>query len=274
MTITVDTLLAGMLQPNPLSKASFTGEAAGILHSQFAIAGLPGTGVIGTPGTVGVALTGPLAGCFQYSNPGAPTQTYLAGLSFACAANVTGVRVIDRLWYNSGISVTTTTLQSFTSVAFPARDANGLTLGAGVQIGIEVSTATTNVGAIANTTLSYTNSLGAGTRTATIPSFPATAVAGTFVPFILQGNDQGVRQIDGITLGTSYGGGAISLVAYRTLYSGGEAIGTGVLSHTAGFTVTRLPRVFDSSCLHTLVLLSGTAAGVSYGELSLSQASP
>lgn len=274
MPITVDTLLAGMAEPRPLDKAAFTGEAAGQWHSLFAVAGLPGQGAVGSPGINGAALTGPLTGCFAYSNPTAPVRSYLAGLSFQAAANITGVRIIDRLWHNSGIAVATTTLQSLTSVAWPARDMNGATAGVGVMVGIEVVTATTNAGAITNTTLQYTNSAGGGTRTATIPSFPATAVAGTFVPFVLQGGDQGVQQINGITLGTSYAGGAISLVAYRVLYSGGEPIGTGVLAHVAGLTVTRIPRIYDSSCLHPLVLLSGAAAGRSYGELTISQADP
>jgi hypothetical protein len=127
------------------------------------------------------------------------------------------LRILDRLWHNSGIVVTTTTSQTINSVAFPARDNNGATSGEGVMIAIEVSTATTNGSPISNTTMTYTNQSGTGSRTATIPSFPATAVAGTFVPFALQAGDTGVQSIQSITLGTSYGGGAIHLVAYRAL---------------------------------------------------------
>ena len=76
---------------------------------------------------------------------------------------------------------------------------------------------TAGPGGLITYTLSYTNQAGTSGRTATIASFPATAVAGTFVPFQLAAGDTGVRSIQSITLGTSYGGGAIHLVAYRIL---------------------------------------------------------
>jgi hypothetical protein len=113
--------------------------------------------------------------------------------------------------------VTTTTAQTVNSVAFPARDLNGSANGEQVFVGILVATATTNGAAVTNTTMSYTNSAGTAGRTATISSFPATAVAGTFVPFQLAAGDSGVRSIQTVTLGTSYGGGAIHIVAYRSL---------------------------------------------------------
>ena len=84
---------------------------------------------------------------------------------------------------------------------------------------ILVTGATTNVGAITNTTLSYTDSDGNAGNTATIASFPATAVVGTLVPFQLAAGDRGVRSIESITLGTSYAGGSISLVLLRKLAS-------------------------------------------------------
>lgn len=68
-----------------------------------------------------------------------------------------------------------------------------------------------------NTTLTYTNSEGTGSRTATISSFPQTAALGTLVPFQLQAGDRGVRDIASITLGTSYVSGSISLVLLRKL---------------------------------------------------------
>ncbi|MFO0749129.1 MAG: hypothetical protein U1F43_26225 [Myxococcota bacterium] len=71
------------------------------------------------------------------------------------------------------------------------------------MVGIEVSTATTNVSAVTNMTMTYTNSAGTGSRTGTIGELPATAVAGTFVQFQLDSGDVGVRSIQSLTLGTS-----------------------------------------------------------------------
>ena len=51
----------------------------------------------------------------------------------------------------------------------------------------------------------------------TMPSFPATAVAGTLVPFQLAQGDRGVRSVQSVTLGTSYGAGAVSLVLFTII---------------------------------------------------------
>jgi hypothetical protein len=48
-------------------------------------------------------------------------------------------------------------------------------------------------------------------------SFPATAVAGTLVPFQLATGDRGVQSVQSVTLGTSYVAGAISLVLFRII---------------------------------------------------------
>ena len=79
-----------------------------------------------------------------------------------------------------------------------------------------VTTATTNAAAIANITLSYTNSEGVVGRTGTM-SYPATAVIGTFVPFQLAEGDIGIRSIQSITLGTSLTAGAVSLICSNFL---------------------------------------------------------
>jgi hypothetical protein len=123
--------------------------------------------------------------------------------------------VADRLWHNTGLTVTTTTAQTVNSVAWPARDRNGSTNGEGVMIGLEVTTATTNASAITNMTMSYTNQDGTAGRTATVPSFAATAVAGYIAIFNLAAGDTGVRSIQSITFGTSLGGGAVQLMAFR-----------------------------------------------------------
>lgn len=199
-------------------KIGAVAEAVGTWHSLHAATGFPGAWAPGTPGLGGRATDGTAAadgGCLPISNP-ASGGNYLVGWQ-AQGTVVQPLVLHDVLWVNSGIVVTTTTAQTITSVAWPARDRDGSTNGAAVQVGILVTTATTNAAVITNTTLSYTNQDGTAGRTATMSSFPATAVAGTIVWFQLQAGDSGVRSIQSVTLGTSYAGGAISLFAARRL---------------------------------------------------------
>lgn len=133
------------------------------------------------------------------------------------------------------------------------------------MVGIEVSTATTNGSAVTNTTLTYTNQSGTGSKTATISSFPATAVAGTFVPFQLAAGDTGVRSIQTLTLGTSYGGGTIHLVAYRVLARVPCLVANSASSIdpvSSSFT-----RCFDNTVPQLLFMPSATTAVTVHGEL-------
>lgn len=199
-------------------KRGAVSEAVAIWHSLHAATGFPGAWSPGTPGLNGRATDGTTAadgGCLPIPNPAAGGN-YLVGFQ-AQGTVVQPIVLHDVLWVNTGLVVTTTTAQALTSVAWPARDINGSTNGLGVQVAILVTTATTNAAVITNTTMSYTNQDGTAGRTATISSFPATAVAGTIVWFQLQAGDSGVRSIQSVTLGTSYGGGAISLIAARRL---------------------------------------------------------
>lgn len=199
-------------------KIGTVSEAVATWHSLHAATGYPGAWSPGTPGLNGRATDGTTAadgGCLPIPNPAAGGN-YLVGFQ-AQGTVVQPIALHDVLWVNTGLVVTTTTAQALASAAWPARDLNGSTNGLGVQIAILVTTATTNAAVITNTTMSYTNQDGTAGRTATISSFPATAVAGTIVWFQLQAGDSGVRSIQSVTLGTSYGGGAISLIATRRL---------------------------------------------------------
>jgi hypothetical protein len=210
-------------------KIGTASEAIGVQYGLAKDSGIPGAWVPNTPGINGWWTDASAA--TNAANPAGATQTgspqlpnAASGSYFLTNANVASsvahlYRMVDLIWYNTGIVVTTTTAQAISQPvsSVPARDLNGSTNGEGWQAGIYVTTATTNAGAVTNTTLTYTNSEGAGSRTATIASFPATAVAGTFVPFQLQAGDRGIRSIQSVTLGTSYGGGAISLMMYRLL---------------------------------------------------------
>jgi len=128
----------------------------------------------------------------------------------------------DVVWVNSGLSVTTTTGQTINSVAFPARDNNGTTNGEGYMIGVYAVAALGNAALVSNSTITYTNSAGTGSRTATLSAvnpnnFPATPVIGTVVWFELQAGDIGVQSIQTVTLNTTLTSGTASVFVARKL---------------------------------------------------------
>lgn len=268
---TEDGIVAGLKRPLLIQKNSFTGEAAGLWHNLFAIAGNPGAGAFASPGLAGATVddSSAIGGILPYENP-ASGNGYLAKVAMAAGANVVGFMLYDLLWYNSGLAVTTTTAQTVNSVAFPSRciaadytfDANG----GDIQVGLHCAVATTNAGAVTNTTYSYTDQGGTAGRSAgLVQSWPATAVAGTFVPFGWQASDYGVRSVQSITLGTSYGAGTINAIAIRKLAFIPVGPSAGALLDWAQLG---LPRVANDSAVYVMALLSGTAAGVTVGEIN------
>lgn len=273
MTIqSTDDYLAGLLPAYNLLKTSFTAEAAGVMFSPFYTAGNPGAAAPPSPGVNGAALamsgsTVGYAGQLPFPAAVSGDAIYLADLAVSQGGNVGAVYLCDRLWHNSGLTVTTTTAQSITFPTLPARDYSGSTAGVDVMLGIEVSTATTNGSPITNMTASYTDSDNNSGNTATVTSFPATAVAGTFVPFNLATGDRGIRSVQSVTFGTSLVTGAVHLVAYRVI----AMVGTPVASVGASLPPAMPRRMFDNSVPFLLYDVVGTAGGVVAGTLQYCQ---
>lgn len=200
-----------------LNKTGTAAKAAGVDYCFGKDTGNPGAWSPGTPGINGRATDATNAadnGCLKLKAAGAGKTKALVSM-IGNANQVATLRLFDILWVNTNLVVTTTTAQAIASVAFPARDLNFTANGVGCMVGILVTAATTNAGAINNMTLNYTNSAGVAGRAATIPSFPATAVIGTVVWFQLEAGDTGVQSIQGCTLGTSLLTGAVSLIVAR-----------------------------------------------------------
>jgi hypothetical protein len=260
----VNQLIFGQLRPFSWRKATATGEAAGEQFSTFYTAGAPGAAAAPT-GLNGAALT---AYAGQIPFPAAVTGDYVELSEFTATqgGNVGGVWLMDRLWHNGTIVVTTTTGQAITHPGLPARDRSGSSNGDGVFAALEVSTATGNAGAITNTTITYTNSDGTASRTGTITSFPATAVAGTFVQFNLAAGDTGIRSIQTLTLGTSYVSGTIHLVMFRPIAHIGLAV-----ANVGAAAPPGIRRMWDSSVPFIVLDLTGTAIGVTSGMIGYAQ---
>lgn len=252
-----------------LVKVGGAAEAIGATYLYAADNGSPGAWSPGAPGAAGRATNGTDAandgGCLPWVN--APSGSwYLTGMALTASIGAL-FSLHDVLWVNSGLDPTVTTAQNVNSVAFPARDLNGTTNGQGVLIGIYVTTATTNAGAVSTITMSYTNQAGTAGRTATMASFPATAVAGTVVWFELQAGDTGVRSIQTITLGTTLGGGAISLIAARRVAS--VAVPLANVGANAPIDANSGVELFDGTCLLLAAVRSSATANNVYGNVFL-----
>jgi hypothetical protein len=260
--------------PVVFMKSGTAADTVGYWYCTAKDAGFPGAWSPGTPGINGRVTDGTTSGdfgCLPIRNP-AVGANFLTELTMGASVNHSHL-FFDVLWVNSGIVVTTTTAQSITTPTLPARDVNGTTNGEGCMIGMLTTTANTNAAVISNSIVTYTNSDGTGSRTATLSAIagsqiPATPVIGTLVWFNLQAGDKGVRSIQSITLNTSLGGGAVSLFIARDLAN----IGTSLVN--VQFT-RRLSdpgvRLYNGTCMLHCVLASAITATFFNGEVVIQE---
>jgi hypothetical protein len=230
----------------------------------------PVAGVASSAGLAGEALTAPVTGALRWQDP-ASGNSYLLNAK-TMVSNTAAVQanlvLCDRLWQNSGIDVTVTTAQTINSVAWPARDMNGATSGAGVWIALEVSSAT-GAGA-ATPTIEYTNSAGGGTKTGTCLGYSASATAGRICLFNLQAGDVGVQSVQTITLGTSLTSGTVHLIALRPICmiegKPNTTNSTQVDAFAAGFA-----RLYDGSVLQPVVIGPFAVSPLMWGQFTVTQ---
>jgi hypothetical protein len=268
----------------PSGLGAYTGRAIGFMKSGSAAdtvgywyctskdAGFPGAWAAGTPGINGRVTDGTLTadnGSIPLQNPSVGGN-YLTEMQMSASLNHSHL-FFDVLWVNSGIAVTTTTAQAIVSPTLPARDINGTTNGEGCMIAMLTTTANTNAAAISNATVSYTNSDGTAGRTATLVAvsggnIPVTPAIGTIVWFSLAAGDKGVRSIQSITLGTSLGAGAVSLMICRDI----ATIGT-TIPNVSAQKIVGLPgiRLYNGTCLLHCYLASSVTATFCSGELTV-----
>ena len=256
--------------PIVFMKTGTASDATGYWYCTSKDAGFPGAWSPGTPGINGRVTNGTTTadnGCLPIKNPSTGAN-YLTEITMGASVNHSHL-FFDVLWVNTGIVVTTTTAQAIVTPTLPARDVNGATNGEGCMIGMLTTTANTNAAVISNATVTYTNSDGIGSRTATLSAIvgsqiPATPVIGTLIWFNLQAGDKGVQSIQAITLGTSLGAGAVSLFIARGLAN----IGTSLVN--VQFT-RRLSdpgvRLYNGTCMLHCVLSSAATATFFTGEI-------
>lgn len=218
------------------------------------------------PGTTGTMVVNSYPG--QIVTPAWANNSYLARFAGTATA-ACDLLLCDRIWHNSGYTITQTTVHSITSPTWPARDANGATAGVGVLVGLEI-TGTIGTGSpVTNTTLQYTGTVNGASQTGTLASVATAAKTGTFYPFQLAAGDTGVTSVQGLTLGTSYVSGTIALVAYRVIakISCAYAGSGGAVDAVSG----GLPRIYNGTIPFILEMPSTATATNILGHVIITQ---
>lgn len=263
---TVAGALSGMQYTVEFVKAATGTLVAGRPHSLFYLGGQPPAAAAPTPGIGGAVLTS-YTNSLLFVNP-VSGNTYVARFQAAVAQGGTFL-LCDRLWHNSGITITSTSAQTFTGAAqIPARDANGANSGAEVYAGVEVSTAT---GAGTPTlTLGYTNSAGTASRTATnIVATVASSIAGTFYPIGLQAGDTGIQVANSLTLSATWTSGTIHVVLYRILAR--LEITTANVPNAGDALTGGFARAYDNTVPFLIFIPQTTTSSVTAGHVIWTQ---
>ncbi len=204
--------------PQAFGKFPQNPEQAGILTSLLHMTGWPAAASPPSGGLPGTTLTAQVAGQIPFFDPVGSNLKYLAMMQATFSAQGGTVILVDRLWHNSGVVTATVTEQSINGMSvLPARDVFGSTGGTGLMLGVYVWSTTGNNAAITNMKMRFTSDTGATNQIASCSSFPATCLTGTFVPFTYPAGVTGVRQVNGITLGTSLSIGNVSACIVRPI---------------------------------------------------------
>jgi hypothetical protein len=243
----------------PILKSAFAPQATGCWTSLWATAGIPGAGANSADGVNGAIPTDATAGAFPFTNV---TNTYLARLAVYGSA-LGHLLLYDRLWHNSGLSVTTTGNQALTSTTLTRPDSTG----ADVEAWLQIYTAL-GAGSTAKT-IAYTDQDGNTGNTGTLQGFVTTAAAQRTFPFALAAGDTGVRQITGFDNVATSVSGTFGLILRRFVSS--LAIPIANTGAYADPITGGLPRVYDDACLELVWMAGSTSSQTIGGQLALAQ---
>lgn len=262
---TLDGAIAGFQAPQPFVKVGITMAAVGAqrAYSPWYANGNPGASTATSVGINGEAVTpalGSVEGRLRRTNPGGGLQAYLGRLAVTATQPGT-LWLVDRLWQNSGLSVTSTTAQSITPASLPARSGDGTANGANVMAAIEWSAA--GGAGTPTVTLTYTDQDG---NTGATGSFTGVASppVGTWEIFTLAAGDFGIRAPTSFIQSATRTSGTMHLVLFRLIAQvevTSANIGNAIDALTAG-----MPRIYDDSVLHLVWLPSATTATNIFGQ--------
>lgn len=259
---TLDTLIEAMPgQAQPFIK-SFDPHATGDWFALFQQVGVPGAGAAPSSGVGGDVPTDATAGAFPFTNPTGGDKTYIGVLGVA--ASIPGTLFIyDRLWHNSGLSVTSTSSQTVNSSTLTRPDANGADVELWLQIYTTMGSGTPTI------TASYTDQDGNSGNTATLLALATTAQAGRTFPFQLASGDTGIRTVQSYQQSATMTSGTHGLVLRRRLATIPMPVaGVGV---TFDSLENGLPEVPDDACLELLWQSTSATALIVQGMFRLLQ---
>src|SRR5687767_2820939 len=132
---TKDDLITALANATPrdFAKASFSPQAVGAFFELWNTGGSPVAGGNPGSGVNGDIPTDDTAGAFDFDNPAAGVLNYLTSLEVM--ASQPGMLILfDRLWQNSALSVTSTSLQAIAPPALTRPDALGKTVEAWLTV--------------------------------------------------------------------------------------------------------------------------------------------
>lgn len=256
MAITgIDSAIAGMKPPVPIVKVGITTAAVGAMrgYTLWYASGNPGAATANSAGINGAAVSGAVTGALPRTNP-VSGESRLARLGISASTAGT-MWLIDRLWNNSGLSVTSTTAQAISPATLPSRDGAGGTNGANVMAAVEWS-ATGGAGT-PTVTLTYTDQDGNTGATGTFTGVASPPV-GTFEIFTVAAGDTGVRAPTSFIQSATRTSGTMHLVLFRVLAQievTAANIGNAIDALTSG-----LPKIYDDSVLQLVWFPSATTA--------------
>jgi hypothetical protein len=157
--------------------------------------------------------------------------------------------LFDFLSSGTSLVATTTTAQTATTAALPARDLHLSTNGVGVIPILYCAATSTNV-ARSGMTMSYTNQAGTAGRTASqIATTNASLAPGVFHMFSLQAGDTGVRSVETVTFGATLASGTWYVILVKPM------TGTNVLSSAGPSGTVRSLSSFGVKLLGTEMLV-------------------
>ena len=256
---TLDGAIAGMQAPKPITKVGIATAAVGAMrgYTLWYASGNPGASAANAAGINGQAVTPALGtsvqGRIPRTNP-VSGNSYLARLA-AQASTAGSLWLIDRLWQNSGLVVTSTAAQAITAAALPSRDGNGGTNGANVMAAIEWS-ATGGAG-VPTVTLTYTDQDGNAGATGTFTAVASPPV-GTFELFTLAAGDTGIRAPSSFIQSATRTSGTMHLVLFRVLAQ--VDVTAANIGNAVDALISGMPRIYDDSVLQLVWFPSATTA--------------
>lgn len=250
-----------------VNKASIASQVAGGFSSLWRATGVPAQASI--PGAAAVCDR-TLTGALSFSNPTAPSRTYLARLAMLSANSATNVDIHDRLGHMGGLSGTVTTAQSVnvdvdvatSNMVLRRGDANF----SDVQWWLEWYTATGATVVNATCAVTYDD---ASTGNVVV-ALTASVAASRMLPILPAVAGRFIKSIQSVTLSATTGtAGSFGVTATRNM--GGLFLGLANAGVVADWASVGLPRIHDDACLMMIMVPSTTSTGLLYGHGRLVQ---